>query len=259
MAAYFGNTNIVMPSTANNVVTYIKRKLGDGVIEINVSEDQIYDRILDALQFYRDYATDGTERTYISHQLTQEDIDNNYITVPNSVFEVLRVINPRSMDRNKFTSIDYNMMHLINFSDFMGSMYTGMFTELTLMKQKIQEIDDMFRTSKSIRFNVNSKKLYWEENFTDVFEVGNWFVYEAFAVMDPAEYNAMWSNRLFLNLAAAYVKIQWGSNLKKFGAIPLFGGMTLNGQEIYNEGREEAKEAEQAIIDYSDKIPFFFG
>lgn len=248
-----------MPSTANNVVDYIKRRLGDGVIEINVSDAQIYDRIMDALQYFRDYSEDGTERAYITYQLTQEDIDNNYILTADNVYEVTRVINPRSMDRNKFTSIDYNMMHLINFSDFMGSVYTGSFTELTLMKEKIEEIDQMFRTEKPIRFNQYSNKLHWEENFSDVFQVGDFFVYEAFVIVDPSEHGKMWSNRYFLDLATAYTKMQWGNNLKKFGAIPLFGGMTLNGQQIYNEAVDEAKAAKTEIENTSFKPPFFMG
>lgn len=259
MPLYYGNTSIILPSSANNVVDYIKRRLGDGVIEINVSEAQILDRIMDALQFFRDYSEDGTERAYITAQLTQEDIDRNYIQTANNVFEVVRVINPRSMDRNKFTSIDYNMMHLINFSDFMGSVYTGSFTELTLMKQKIEEIDQMFRTEKPIRFNTYSGQLHWEENFTDVFHVGDFFVYEAFVVMDPGVYEKMWSNRYFLDLATAYTKMQWGSNLKKFGSIPLFGGMTLNGQSIYNEAVNEANEAKEEIKNTSFRTPFFMG
>jgi hypothetical protein len=248
-----------MPASANNVISYIKRNLGDGVIEVNVSEEQILDRILDALQFFRDYSEDGTERTYVSYQLTQTDIDNNYVEVSNNVVEVVRVINPRSMDRNKFTSIDYNMAHLINFSDFMGSVYTGLFTELTLMKQKIEEIDQLFRTQKSIRFNNYAGKLYWEENFSDVFQEGDWFVYEAFVVLDPGQYERMWSNRLFLDLATALVKKQWGTNLKKFGAIPLFGGMTISGQQIYNEAVEEIRIAKDEIINQSFKTPFFMG
>lgn len=259
MSNTYGNTSIVMPDSANTVYSYVKRKLGDGVIEVNVSDDQIWDRILDALQFFRDYSDDGTERTYIPYQLTADDIKNSCIPVANNVCEVIRVINPRSMDRNKFTSIDYNMMHLINFSDFMGAIYSGMFTELSLMKQKIEEIDQMFRTTKSIRYNVNTGKLYWEENFSDVFNTGDYFVYEAFVILDPATYNHMWSNRLFLNLCTAYVKRQWGENLKKFGSIPLFGGVTLNGQETYNEGVQESKDAEEAIISQADKAPFFLG
>lgn len=259
MSLYYGNTGIILPSSANNVVEYIKRRLGEDVSEVNVSDAQILDRILDALQFFRDYSEDGTERTYISYQLTQEDIDNGYVPVANSVFEVTKVINPRSMDRNKFTSIDYNMMHLINFSDFMGSVYTGSFTELTLMKQKIEEIDQMFRTEKSIRFNTYSRKLYWAENFSDVFEAGQWFVYEAFIIVDPSEHEGMWSNRLFLDLATAYTKMQFGTNIKKFGAIPLFAGMTLNGTEIYNEGKDEAQIAKDEIIGTASKAPFFMG
>ena len=45
------------------------------------------DRIDDALEFYRDYHFDGTERTFLKHQVTQTDIDNEYISVLQLTFK----------------------------------------------------------------------------------------------------------------------------------------------------------------------------
>ena len=40
------------------------------VIEVNVDDDQVSDRIDDALQHWNEYHFDGTERTYVKHKLT---------------------------------------------------------------------------------------------------------------------------------------------------------------------------------------------
>lgn len=50
---------------------YCLRKLGYPVIEINVSEDQIDDRVDEALRYYWDYHFDGAERTFYKVQVTQ--------------------------------------------------------------------------------------------------------------------------------------------------------------------------------------------
>jgi len=43
------------------------------------------------------------------------------------------------------------------------------------------------------------------------------------------------------------LKMQWGSNLKKYSGISLPGGVTLNGQEIYDEGVEGLKELRERV------------
>lgn len=253
------NSSIQLPDTSNNCVEYIKRKLGYPVIDINVSAEQIYDRIADAFQFFRDYNEDGTENVFVAHEITEEDIENKYIAVANNVFEVVRVLQPMQIDKNILTDITYNIRHQLNFSEFMWSAYTGTFTEYSLLMMKIQEITDMFQPSKAIRFNPYTRKLYWNEDFRRVYEDGMFMVYEAYAVVDPEQYGAIFGDRRFLALATAYVKKQWGENLSKFSNIPLFGGMKLDGQRIYNEALQESQKAEDDIVNSCRPIRDFIG
>jgi len=64
------------PNSRPDLIKYCKRALGWPVIEINVDDDQIDDRIDEALQFYQHYHTDATEKVFLKHQVTQTDIDN---------------------------------------------------------------------------------------------------------------------------------------------------------------------------------------
>lgn len=52
------------------LIHWCLRKLGAPVIDINVDEDQIEDRIDEALMYFRDYHFDGVERCYLQHQIT---------------------------------------------------------------------------------------------------------------------------------------------------------------------------------------------
>ena len=58
----------------------------------------------------------------------------------------------------------------------------------------------------------------------------------------------VWNDRFLKKYATAKIKMQWGSNLKKFEGIQMPGGVTLNGQKIYDEAIDEIKELEEDLI-----------
>ena len=47
--------------------------------------------------------------------------------------------------------------------------------------------------------------------------------------------------------ATNLIKIQWGSNLKKFGGIQLPGGVVLNGDKIFDEAMKEKDRLEKEM------------
>ena len=51
------------PNTRQTFKNYCLRRLGAPVIEINVDDDQVEERIDDALQFFHDYHFDGVEKS----------------------------------------------------------------------------------------------------------------------------------------------------------------------------------------------------
>ena len=66
---------MAIPSTKATLKSYCLRALGDGVIDINVSDDQADDRLDEALQYFAQYHYDGIERMYLKHQITQAELD----------------------------------------------------------------------------------------------------------------------------------------------------------------------------------------
>ena len=63
------------PASRETLKQYALRALGKPVIEINVDNDQLEDRIDEALQYYAQYHYDAIRRTYLKYQFTQEDKD----------------------------------------------------------------------------------------------------------------------------------------------------------------------------------------
>jgi hypothetical protein len=61
------------PKTRSEFKEYCLRKLGKPVIEINVDDDQVEDRIDEALKYYYDYHFDGTEKQYYRYVFTDKD------------------------------------------------------------------------------------------------------------------------------------------------------------------------------------------
>ena len=65
---------MAIPNTRANLKEYCLRSLGKPVIDINVDEDQVEDRIDEALQYFAQYHTDGVERMYLKYKVTADDI-----------------------------------------------------------------------------------------------------------------------------------------------------------------------------------------
>ena len=82
---------MAIPSSRATLISYCKRKLGHGVIDLNISTDQEEDALDEALQYYQDYHVDAIQRTYLKHQLTSTDITNEYISISDSITGVVKV------------------------------------------------------------------------------------------------------------------------------------------------------------------------
>jgi hypothetical protein len=67
------------PSSRTALIDYCKRRLGFPVIDINVDDDQVEDRIDDALQYFQDYHYDAIQKVYLKHLVTQTDVNRQYI------------------------------------------------------------------------------------------------------------------------------------------------------------------------------------
>ena len=100
------------PNSRQQIKDYALRRLGAPVIEINVDDSQVEDRIDDALQFFAEYHFDGVEKMFYKHQVTSNDITNGYIDMNNvdsSIISVTRLFQFSDSTINMF-DIRYQMM-----------------------------------------------------------------------------------------------------------------------------------------------------
>ena len=65
---------MAIPNTRETLKQYCLRNLGKPVIDINVDDDQVEDRLDEALQYFSQYHSDGVERMYLKYKVTADDV-----------------------------------------------------------------------------------------------------------------------------------------------------------------------------------------
>ena len=242
---------MAVPTSRSEFKAYCLRKLGAPVIEINVEDDQVEDRIDEALKYYWDYHFDGTERIYYKHQVTSNNISDGYIILPENIIGAVRIFDVSgSMVTNNIFDIRYQIA--------LNDMYT--LTSVSMVPyymafQHIQLLEQLLVGQQPIRYNRHNDRLYVDMNWDKV-NVGSYIIVEAYQVLDPEVYTDAWSDRWLTRYATALIKKQWGTNLTKFTGMQLPGGVQFNGDKIYNDAVNEI-EAMEKDMSTSYSLPAF--
>jgi len=220
------------------------RRLGHPVVEINIDEDQMQDRIDDALYFYRDYHYDGTERTYYKHQVEQADRDNGYISIPTNITGVVNVF-PIG------TGLNANNLFNLRYQITLNEIYDwshAEFQNYTESMRRIALMEEIFVGKQPLRFNRHMDRLFIDMDWNTRTVVGEYLVIEAYRALDPDTYTSVWGDWWLRQYTTQLFKRQWGENLKKFEGMQLPGGVQFNGQQIWQEADEEIKRLEEEVV-----------
>ena len=169
------------PTTRAEFKTYCLRRLGFPVIEINVDDDQVDDRIDDALAFFNDYHYDGTEKIFMKHRITAEDIDRRWIHCPDAVTFVTNVF-PFDDSNSSINMFDLRyQLRLHDLYDFTSVSYVSY--EMTM--QHIQTLNLLFSGKPQFRFNRHQNKLFLDIDWSSDREVGEYVIVECYRQLQP--------------------------------------------------------------------------
>ena len=169
------------PTTRAEFKTYCLRRLGFPVIEINVDDDQVDDRIDDALAFFNDYHYDGTEKIFMKHRITQEDINRRWIHCPDAVTFVTNVF-PFDDSNSSINMFDLRyQLRLHDLYDFTSVSYVSY--EMTM--QHIQTLNLLFSGKPQFRFNRHQNKLFLDIDWSSDREVGEYVIVECYRKLIP--------------------------------------------------------------------------
>lgn len=235
---------MAIPASRSEFRDYILRRLGDPVIKINVSEEQIADRIDDALRFWRDYHYLATSRSYFKYEITPLDRVNMYITVPEDVLDVVKLLSfGFSVGGSVFSTLHYAKYQ------FMLQNVWGLanrpIAPFTMAMSHLETLDEQLGNKVSIRYNRIANRVYLDTDW-EYLQSGNWLVLECWIANDG---NKIWADRWLAEYATNLVKRQWGENLSKFKDTPLFNGMQFNADAIRSEADTNVRRLEDEIIE----------
>jgi hypothetical protein len=237
-----------LPTNRDEFKQYILRRLGSPVINIEVDENQLDDRVDDALNFYADYHYDGSTLVYYKWLVTPTDIANKYITLPPNIIgavEIFSIADPSIRADDLF-----NIRYQIALNDLYTLTSVSMVPYYMTM-QHLSLLSEMLVGKQPIRFNRHTNQVFLDTDWNSI-PAGSYLLVKCYSTVDPDTYTLMWTDRLLLKYATALVKRQWGENLKKFQDLQLPGGVKYNGQAIYDEAVDEIEDIEKTIItDYS--------
>lgn len=240
---------MALPTNKAEFKQYCYRQLGAPIVEINVDDDQADDRIEEALRYYWDYHFDGSEKIFYKHQVTEQDKENKYITMPENIIGVINLFDLGS-------ALGTNNLFNIRYQIALNDLYTLTSVSMTpyyMAMQHIQFLEYLLVGRQPIRYNRHTDKLYLDMDW-DRLSVGQFLIVEAYEVIDPVVYTDAWSDRWLLRYASCLIKQQWGTNLKKFDGMKMPGGLTFNGQKIYEEATQERQALENEMI-YTYSLP----
>lgn len=232
------------PTTRQEFKEYCLRALGKPVIEINVDDDQVEDRVDEALKYYWDYHFDGSAKTYYKHEMTAEDKVNKYITIPENIIGVVHLfpIGDPSIRSDDLFNIRYQIA--------LNDLYT--LTSVSLIPyymamQHLGTIQELLVGKQPIRYNRHRNTLHIDMDWNNI-NPGEFLLVEAYEVVDPETYVDVWKDRWLLRYATCLIKQQWGNNLSKFSGMVLPGGVQFNGDKILADATAEREKLEDEMI-----------
>ena len=169
------------PSTRTEFKDYCLRRLGFPVIQINVDDDQVDDRIDDALQFFHDYHFDGVEKIYMKHRITQDDIDRKFIYCPDPVIFVTKIF-PFDDSNSSINMFDLRyQLRLHDLYDFTSVSYVSY--EITM--QHITTLNMLFSGYPQHRFNRHQNKIFLDIDWSRDATLGEYVVIECYRKLVP--------------------------------------------------------------------------
>lgn len=243
------------PATREEFKNYCLRDLGAPVLEINIDDDQIEDRIEEALEYYHEFHFDGVERFYLKHLITSDDITNGYIPIADYIIGVVNIF-PWNGNGGSSSDSLFNIQYQLRLNDIWDMSNTSM-VYYTQARSHISMLDMILNGTKPIRFNRHQNRLHIDMSWANSVEAGNYIIVECYRALDPVTWTDVWNDMWLKRYATALIKKQWATNIKKFSGITLPGGVTLDGDKLYDEAIGEIKELEDRAQDTFSLPPDF--
>lgn len=306
---------------------YCLRALGDPVVEINVDDGQLEDRLDEALDYWRLYHYEGVEQIYLKQQIraselnivsgglnftigeqitgsvsgakaevvretsrvstntmllvknvvgtfqaneaitgsaghnavvtsiTLREYDNRYIEIPDYVWGVTKILSAGQASSSKNI---FDLQYQLRLNDLYDLTSTSLIYYKTVMSH-LALLDLELNGHQGFRFSRMSNRLYLDANWPTDFILGDYIIVQSYRAMDPQTWTKVYNEQWLKHYVTALFKKQWATNIKKFSGIQLPGGVTLDGDKLYQEATDEIQKLEDELQNKSAPLDFFLG
>ena len=246
---------MAVPNSRATLIGYCKRRLGDGLIDINITTDQESDVMDDALSYYQDYHYDAIHRTFLKHQVTADDKTNAYISIGTSI---TGVINVYPIDSSSTVNM-FDLRYQLRLNDLFDFSSTQMM-HYAMVSSHLSTIDNLLVGMHPFDFSRHEDKLYIYMDWTNDVDLNEYLLIECYSILDPDTYTSVYNDRWLKRYATALMKQQWGTNLSKYEGLQLPGGVTYSGATLMQEATTEIETLEtQMQMNYEEMPQFLIG
>lgn len=238
---------------------YCLRKLGGGINEVEITEEQILDRINDALEYFIENHFDGTELKTIIKIIDDADIANGSIQLNDRVLAVVDC----QTDANNGTTVSPYGVSVAGIGVISGPRVQdmaltgglGQMTDYYILKGHLNLVNDILNAQPWVSFNATTKILTLQG--TEL-QKGNAYFIKVYESVDDTVTEDVYNNKEVKKLAYLLMKEQLGINLSKYNGITLLGGTTINGREILNDAQNELDKFYSEFEERYQSIPSMF-
>ena len=269
-----------VPSSRVTFKEYCLRKLGKPVIQINVDDDQVDDRIDEALNRFYERNYQGSEEVFITYDITtptaivdsngeyvldsngektyttNTDTEKGYIQLPDEMIGVTNVFRPQFSAGTTPTEQQILVNQMFN---TLSPSLTGL--DYYFMYRNQQElISRLLIPERQYDYNPISNKLIIAGGLKDSDLRFGGVIIRGFRRLygegdsNTTIYN-IWQNRWLQQYATALIKQQWAENLSKYQEVALIGGVRMNGETIWTRAEQEIERLERQLIEEYELPP----
>ena len=246
------------PNSRTTFIDYCLRQLGAPVIEINVDDDQVDDRVDEALQFYQHYHADAIEKVYLKHEITSTDITNGFIPLNDAVTDVVRLMPIRGTNSS---SNMFDIQYQIMLNDMYNLGFMGQILDYQMKMQHLALLDMILDSDdKHISFDRHKNQLRVDMDWSQEVTAGQYIVVECYRILDPDTYTDVYNDYYLKKYATALIKKQWGQNLLKFEGMTMPGGVQFNGRQLYEDALQDIERLEEEVrLNWEQPVDFMTG
>ena len=214
-----------------------------------LDDDQIDDRIDEALRYFADYHYDGSQMVYYIYQVQAQDITNRYITMPDNIIGVIDLFEIGN-------AINTNNIFDIRYQIALNDLYTLTSVSMVpyyMAMQHIQLLEQLLVGRQPLRYNRHMNQCFLDMDWGLVCP-GQYLILQAYAIVDPDAFPRCWGDTWLQRYCTCLLAIQQATHMTRYSNLPMMGGRTFDAVRMLTDAQNEKEKLEHEMV-YTWSMP----